>query len=79
MLTGIYDEAFKEMFLPTYSSPLNPIEVLWSVVKRKWTKQLYHLTEELAQLHNPKDLSKRAMATLRALIGMIYIVKVILF
>jgi transposase len=52
MLTGIYDETFKEMFLPTYSSPLNPIEVLWSVVKRKWTKQLYHLTEELAQLHN---------------------------
>jgi transposase len=71
MLTGIYDETFKEMFLPTYSSPLNPIEVLWSVVKRKWTKQLYHLTEELAQLHNTEDLSKRAMAMLRALIGMI--------
>lgn len=38
------------MFLPPYSSSLNPIEVFWSFVKRKWAKSLYHFTEELAYL-----------------------------
>ena len=35
-LEAVYDQDFKEIFLPTYSSQLNPIEILWSVVKRKW-------------------------------------------
>lgn len=35
-LEAVYDKDFKEMFLPTYSSELNPIERLWSVVKRRW-------------------------------------------
>lgn len=36
-LNEIYHKDFKEYFLPTYSSELNPIERLWSIVKRKWT------------------------------------------
>ena len=34
-LNPIYTKDFKLMFLPPYSSPLNPIERLWSVLKRK--------------------------------------------
>ena len=33
-LNPIYTKDFKLMFLPPYSSPLNPIERLWSVLKR---------------------------------------------
>jgi hypothetical protein len=36
-LNEVYTKDFKELFLPTYSSELNPIERLWSIVKRKWT------------------------------------------
>ncbi len=39
-LDDVYDENFKEMFLPTYSSELNPIERLWSIIKRKWVRDL---------------------------------------
>ena len=35
-LLYIYDQRFKLMYLPTYSSELNPIERLWSLLKRKW-------------------------------------------
>jgi len=35
-LEAVYDSDFKEMLLPPYSSTLNPIERLWSVVKRNW-------------------------------------------
>ena len=36
-LEEVYDANFKEMLLPPYSSELNPIERLWSVLKKKWT------------------------------------------
>ena len=36
-LNPIYTNDFKLMFLPLYSSPLNPIERPWSVLKRKWS------------------------------------------
>ena len=39
-LDDVYDENFKEMFLPTYSSELNPIERLWSIINRKWVRDL---------------------------------------
>lgn len=47
ILDQVYDSNFKEMLLPPYSCELNPIERLWSVVKRKWVKNLYSFTEEL--------------------------------
>ena len=35
LLNDIYDANFKELFLPPYSSVLNPIERLWSLFKRR--------------------------------------------
>ena len=55
ILSDIYTEDFKELFLPPYSSVLNPIERLWSLFKRRWTQGLYHFSDELAQLSNKKQ------------------------
>ena len=52
---------FKELFLPLYSSTLNPIEVFWSLVKRRWSKNLYHLTEVLARLPASMNVTKKTM------------------
>ena len=43
----IYDKGFKVMYLPTYSSELNPIERLWSLLKRRWCQSLQLHVEEL--------------------------------
>jgi transposase len=48
-LDEVYDDDFKVMFLPTYSSELNPIETLWSMLKRKWTHVLHLFGEELSK------------------------------
>ena len=48
LLNDVYDADFKELFLPPYSSVLNPIERLWSVFKRRWMQGLYHFSDELA-------------------------------
>ena len=55
MLNDVYDDNFKEMFLPPYSSVLNPIERLWSIFKRRWQQGLYHFSDELAQLPKKKE------------------------
>ena len=67
----VYDQDFKEMFLPTYSSPLNPIEILWSVVKRRWTKNLYRFTQEISNLRPKSMVTKATMCEIRGLIGML--------
>ena len=38
----LYDPGFRHMFLPTYSSVLNPIERVWNVIKQEW-RQTQHL------------------------------------
>ncbi len=43
-LDSVYDQNFKEMFLPIYSSPLNPIERLWSYMKRIWAQNMNNLS-----------------------------------
>ena len=48
LLNDVYDENFKELFLPPYSSVLNPIERLWSFFELRWIKGLYHFSDELA-------------------------------
>ena len=69
MLNDTYTADFKEMFLPPYSSTLNPIEVLWSMVKRRWAKNLYRFTEEIARSNSLASISKRTMEELHCLIG----------
>ena len=46
-LNYLYDKDFKDLFLPPYSSQLNPIERLWSLLKNKWKKNLLLYVEEL--------------------------------
>lgn len=46
-LDSVYDQNFKEMFLPIYSSPLNPIERLWGYMKRIWAQNLNNLSQEI--------------------------------
>ena len=51
---------------------LNPIERLWSVLKRKWTQGLYHFSDELAQLQKKKvSVPRQSMINLQALLGKI--------
>ena len=65
------------MFLPTYSSELNPIERLWSIVKRKWTQNLHIFCDEISEslTKNVKKkqelLTRRTIARLREIIGRI--------
>ena len=57
------------MFLPPYSSELNPIERLWSLVKRRWTKSLFMVTEELTRFKVLRSINLRAVQKLKTLIG----------
>lgn len=65
----IYNKVFTRTMLPTYSSELNPIERLWSVLKRKWTQNLFNISEDLTKERNNKSIQKRALERLRDLIG----------
>ena len=70
LLNEVYDSNFKELFLPPYSSVLNPIERLWSIFKRRWTQGLYHFSDELAQLQKKKvSVPRQSMIDLQALLG----------
>jgi transposase len=55
ILSDVYTDDFEELFLPPYSSVLNPIERLWALLKRRWTQQLYQFSDYLAQLPNKKQ------------------------
>lgn len=66
-LEEVYDPDFKEMFLPTYSCELNPIETLWSVIKRKWTRNLHPLGEELMMKRNTEKKEKILKITIEKL------------
>ena len=60
------------MFLPTYSSELNPIERLWSIVKRKWVRDLQIYVEELQKIKNDRgieELRVRTIEKIRLTIG----------
>lgn len=37
VVSDLFDEdGFRQVFLPTHSSTLNPIERLWAVIKKQW-------------------------------------------
>ena len=61
ILDDVYDANFKEMLLPPYSSTLNPIERLWSILKRRWTQELFHFTEELQTSKNVRAVTKKTI------------------
>ena len=48
-IQNIYDNLFHKIMLPTYSCALNPIETFWSLLKRRWRQNIFHVTEYLAQ------------------------------
>ena len=62
-LNEVYDNDFKELFLPTYSSELNPIERLWSIVKRKWTQNLHLFLDEMSLALTKKVKKKQELLT----------------
>ena len=52
------------MFLPTYSSELNPIERLWSIIKRKWVRDLQTYVEELQKIKNERGIEELRVQTI---------------
>jgi len=60
-LNEVYNNNFKELFLPTYSSELNPIERLWSVVKPKWTQHLHIFCDEISEALTKKVKKKKEL------------------
>ena len=71
-LNRIYSKDFKVMFLPPYSSPLNPIERLWGLLKHKWQRNLLLYVEELQQVKETRSEEQHTNMTvvkLRQTIG----------
>ena len=60
-MNEVYDNNFKELFLPTYSSELNPIERLWAIVKRKWTQHLHFFCDEISEAFTKKMKRKKEL------------------
>ena len=44
----LYGEGFRHMFLPTYSSVLNPIEKVWNVIKNQWRRESYLVLKDFS-------------------------------
>ena len=68
-LEAVYDEDFRELYLPPYSSPLNPIEWLWAMVKQKWSKQLHQFTERIYARQQQDRITEEAVGAIRSMIG----------
>ena len=69
IMNELYDRDFQRMLLPPYSCELNPIERLWSVVKRRWTQGLFHFTEELTRARDRRSIQRRAVEKLQEILG----------
>ena len=41
----LFDDNFKQMFLPTQSCELNPIEKVWNIIKGRWRKRSFMILE----------------------------------
>ena len=48
---------------------MNPIERLWSVLKRKWSQNLFHFTEEVNTQVTKIEVQKLAVERLREMLG----------
>ena len=67
-LEAIYAPDFKEMLLPPYSSELNPIERLWSILKRKWAAGQSTFANEVNSNGQHKDIIHFSIGRLNDLI-----------
>jgi len=54
------------MFLPTYSSVLNPIEKVWNVIKQEW-RQTQHL-HALKEFLDIEECTRYSLDRLRAIV-----------
>ena len=52
----LVNKLWKVLFLPPYSSELNPIELVWSLMKRQWRKELssYDYQQRMVKLNRTK-------------------------
>jgi transposase len=55
------------MFLPTYSSQLNPIESVWNVIKHEWRKTQH--MHALLEFDDQKERTRHSIGRLQAIIG----------
>ena len=63
----LFDPHFDVMFLPTYSSQLNPIESVWNVIKHEWRKTQH--MHALLEFDDQKERTKHSIGRLQAIIG----------
>ena len=50
------NKGFTLLFMPPYSSPLNPIERVWAIFKQKWSKYLAQIKVRYNLLSTRRDL-----------------------
>ena len=62
----VFDDKFRHMYLPVYSSPMNPIEHLWSIIKDLWRKLSHMVVPD-----SPEKLEKmeQALSIIKGIIG----------
>ena len=63
----LFDKDFHQLFLPPYSSQLNPIETLWSLIKRKWVRDLQLYADELSQVREMRSGEALVKSTIQKL------------
>jgi len=67
-LDAVYDDNFKEMLLPKYSCELNPIETYWSLLKRRWGRELPQYAE-LGGQQQGAAVERLTVERIRAMMG----------
>lgn len=45
VIQEVFNDDFKQKFLPPQSCELNPIEKVWNILKMKWRKTSYRILE----------------------------------
>lgn len=64
----LYDISFKCFYLPPYSCVLNPIERVWSIVKREWKKT--RINTDFTDCATVEERSKDNVEKLGLILGM---------
>ena len=67
-LEAVYDDNFKEMLLPPYSCDLNPIETYWSLLKRRWGRELPQYAE-VGGAQQGRTVEEQTVQRIKEMIG----------